>query len=413
MTTRTRSAFAAVALVLLAPSSKVLAATLHDGVAQYQAKNYQAAADALLPLAADGDAEAQRRVGEMYYYGQGVTKDLGVAIKWLRAAANTGDRIAQYDLGYFYEHGDGVPADRDTAIQWYLKSSAQNYAEAEYRLGLLYESTDKAMAATFYEKAYNQGHPAAGARYHAITNAIAQAQVSQGETAEEHQWRSRGHAEEEHLQEVQRDSQRFEEEREREAQSRAEMAAMLVNGFSQLAATAAQGQARIEAAKHGVILPPARTAYGAPQSSAAIAGTGRVYNPAPRPVQPSPQDSSPASTDVPGGRFDACFHKVPTPAAGSTTDFVNEGTISLRNDCGQTVSVAVLVNGAFPINYWGTAVQAGGYFQVYDKRGKTIQEIPVQQIQLETCPEDYTSVWLLNGQEVSPHQSSGYVCRKQ
>jgi hypothetical protein len=159
----------------------------------------------------------------------------------------------------------------------------------------------------------------------------------------------------------------------------------------------------------GIVAPT--PAYQQPQSSAAIAGTGSVYNPTPR-AAPSPQITTPANTDVPGGRFDACFHKVPTPAAGSTNDFVNEGTMSLRNDCGQTVSVAVLVNGAFPINYWGTAVPAGGYFQVYDKRGKTIQEIPVQQIQLETCPENYTSVWLLNGQEVSPHQSSGYVCRK-
>ena len=48
---------------------------------------YKRAMQELLPVAADGSAEAQYAVGYMYYYGFGVTQDTNVGYFWIQRAA--------------------------------------------------------------------------------------------------------------------------------------------------------------------------------------------------------------------------------------------------------------------------------------------------------------------------------------
>ena len=55
-------------------------------------------AERCLLLARSGNAEAQRRIGLMYWVGKGVPKNLGEAKYWLSEAANQGDKIAQQRL---------------------------------------------------------------------------------------------------------------------------------------------------------------------------------------------------------------------------------------------------------------------------------------------------------------------------
>lgn len=45
-------------------------------------------------------------LGEMYYYGQYVKKDIALAIKWYEKAANKGDFLSQQMLGNLYYDGD-------------------------------------------------------------------------------------------------------------------------------------------------------------------------------------------------------------------------------------------------------------------------------------------------------------------
>lgn len=53
-------------------------------------------------------AAEQYRLGNCYYYGKEVAKDLPLAIKYYREAAENGHTDAQYNLGNCYENGTGV-----------------------------------------------------------------------------------------------------------------------------------------------------------------------------------------------------------------------------------------------------------------------------------------------------------------
>ncbi len=64
-----------------------------------------------LPLAEQGDAEAQNNLGVMYGHGWGVAQDDTEAVTWYRKAAEQGDARAQYMLGFMYDHGQGVAQD--------------------------------------------------------------------------------------------------------------------------------------------------------------------------------------------------------------------------------------------------------------------------------------------------------------
>ena len=62
-------------------------------------KDYKTAYKLWLPLAEQGDADAQVLLVEMYDKGQGVPQDYKESIKWYRLSAEQGDAIAQYNLG--------------------------------------------------------------------------------------------------------------------------------------------------------------------------------------------------------------------------------------------------------------------------------------------------------------------------
>lgn len=56
---------------------------------------YKRAMHDLLPLACDGNAEAEYAVGYMYYYGLGVTQDTDVGTIWIHRSASNGFKPAQ------------------------------------------------------------------------------------------------------------------------------------------------------------------------------------------------------------------------------------------------------------------------------------------------------------------------------
>lgn len=74
--------------------------------------------------------QAQRRLGEMYFNGQGVPRYHAEAVKWFRQAADQGDVIAQTFLGSMYEKGQGVPQDYVQAHMWFNLAAAQQQEKA-------------------------------------------------------------------------------------------------------------------------------------------------------------------------------------------------------------------------------------------------------------------------------------------
>ena len=184
----------------------------------YDQGEYELALREYRSLAQMGQAGAQFKLGEMYYYGKGVPKDysrgnqwfaraaeqghvhaqrwLGVhylvsedytqAVKWLTLAAEQGRADVQVKLGEMYKSGEGVPRDWDQAVKWFTCAAEQGDAKAQYQLGQLYRdggdgpedgdygselrilsrilrdkgavSEDEAHAAHWYRRAAEQGH---------------------------------------------------------------------------------------------------------------------------------------------------------------------------------------------------------------------------------------------------------------
>ncbi|KAL1003447.1 sel1 repeat family protein, partial [Haemophilus influenzae] len=82
-----------------------------QGLTAYEQSDYQTAFKLWLPLAEQGEADAQFSLGVMYAVGRGVKQDDFEAVKWYRKAAEQGDADAQVSLGVMYAVGRGVKQD--------------------------------------------------------------------------------------------------------------------------------------------------------------------------------------------------------------------------------------------------------------------------------------------------------------
>lgn len=96
-----------------------------------------------------GSADAQFALGRMYeaeakeidtqYYLDAATQKVMFqtykkALTWYKKAAKQGHADAQNNLGAMYLTGNGVSRDIDIAIQWYIKSSSQGNLNAQSML---------------------------------------------------------------------------------------------------------------------------------------------------------------------------------------------------------------------------------------------------------------------------------------
>jgi TPR repeat protein len=79
----------------------------------------------LTSLAAAGNARGQAMLGDMYYFGAGVTEDYAEAARWYRMAAERGDPESQFNIRVMYECGTGVPQDLAQARAWLTLSAVQ------------------------------------------------------------------------------------------------------------------------------------------------------------------------------------------------------------------------------------------------------------------------------------------------
>ena len=102
----------------------IVLAGLVEGKAAYKKKDFATALREYRLLAAQGDAEAQFRLGVMYFIGQGILDDYKEAIKWYRLAAGQGVADAQNNLGEMYENGQSVASNRVAAYALYNLSAS-------------------------------------------------------------------------------------------------------------------------------------------------------------------------------------------------------------------------------------------------------------------------------------------------
>jgi TPR repeat protein len=101
-------------------------------------RNSEEAVKSWLNEAAQGNADALFSLGQSFYAGSGVEKDLRQAVKWYRLAAEQGYDRAQYNLGICYDNGSGVAQNEIEAAKWIRRAAEQGDALSEYALAVSY-----------------------------------------------------------------------------------------------------------------------------------------------------------------------------------------------------------------------------------------------------------------------------------
>jgi TPR repeat protein len=136
------------------------------GATAFNNGDYAAAMAAWKPRAADNDPEAMNNIGNLYFYGLGVKKDLKQAAAWYEKAAQLGFVLAQFNLANLdYDRND-----LKQAARWYMAAAQGGHAKAMYYLAQMYEdgdgvAKDQAQAANWYAKAAAQGLPEGAFEY--------------------------------------------------------------------------------------------------------------------------------------------------------------------------------------------------------------------------------------------------------
>jgi uncharacterized protein len=112
--------------LLFALPATVLADELADGMKAWERQDYQQAHAIFSKLAAAGNPEAQRQLGEMIGFGDGVPEDLAKAEEWLTRAQANGSKEAAASLQTLHQR-----AARKADIAFYVSK----YDGAELGLG--------------------------------------------------------------------------------------------------------------------------------------------------------------------------------------------------------------------------------------------------------------------------------------
>lgn len=110
----------------------------------YAKSQYKEAFDIYQTLSKD-DIVAQRSLGIMYLYGEGIAKDYGLAYKWLSLSAEGKDLFAQFNLAKMYHQGWGVKQDDNQSIHFATLSAEQGYQRAQLELANAYLAQGKSL----------------------------------------------------------------------------------------------------------------------------------------------------------------------------------------------------------------------------------------------------------------------------
>ena len=129
-------------------------------------RNYALARANFAPVAAQGNAEAERAMGQLLMLDCTGLQDKAAAANWLSKAADAGDMMAAAQLGNAYMNGNGVAQDDNKATPLLQKAADAGVMQAQTNLGYLYLNgrgvpMDKYQGMVWSVKAGEQGAPAA------------------------------------------------------------------------------------------------------------------------------------------------------------------------------------------------------------------------------------------------------------
>jgi TPR repeat protein len=119
------------AVAMALPPSVGFTQNFDKGLVAYDGGDFATAFKEWLPLAEQGNAKAQFRLGRMYRKGEGGTYDALDAVNWFRKAAEQGHADAHTSLGAMYYNGDGVNQDYVYALMWLNIAALQGNVDAQ------------------------------------------------------------------------------------------------------------------------------------------------------------------------------------------------------------------------------------------------------------------------------------------
>lgn len=136
--------------------------TFDEGVAAFDAGDYQKAFAIFSKLADNDDLAARRNKALMERKGLGTAKDAKAALDDYETAAEAGLPTAQADLGEMLLEGEAGTPDPKAALPWLERASASGHPMAQFHLGEMYEkgegvTQDYATAKVLYTAAAGRG----------------------------------------------------------------------------------------------------------------------------------------------------------------------------------------------------------------------------------------------------------------
>lgn len=106
----------------------------------YEEKRYEEAVELYGRAADAGDAEAQYKLGKMYYSGYGVEKDTEEAMRLFKLSAEQGCDAAEFRLGSAYQLGWDVEKDTELSFYWYKRAAEHGNVKAMLYIGYYFET---------------------------------------------------------------------------------------------------------------------------------------------------------------------------------------------------------------------------------------------------------------------------------
>jgi TPR repeat protein len=111
---------------------------LADALMPYAQRDYVRALELLAPLAEQGNAVAQLKLGIIFSRGKVKSPDHLAALRWFTKAAENGQVEAQFELGRIYRDGLGTRVDGKLAVYWLERAAEKDAPHAINALGEVY-----------------------------------------------------------------------------------------------------------------------------------------------------------------------------------------------------------------------------------------------------------------------------------
>ena len=136
----------------------------------YEADLHWDAYNICLPLANEGDADAQYAIGRLYESGLAVVQNYEEAFSWYKRSAEQGNVWAQYYVAHLNYEGLGTERSYSEAYFWTEKIVKRSFVAAYYNFGLMHFHGDgvkenKEEALKWFKKGAHSGDTTAQFAY--------------------------------------------------------------------------------------------------------------------------------------------------------------------------------------------------------------------------------------------------------